>query len=141
MNSSGVPPSRPALRNPNRPQNIPLIIHLLRTMATYTDINYHLVFATKNRLRALHRDRRDDLYRFIRGVLKKRKSHLYRIGGVEDHLRILASLHPTVALADLVKEIKTASSAWIKGQKISPGLTIGRKDTGRSPSMRGHGPG
>jgi putative transposase len=89
-------------------------------MATYTDINYHLVFATKNRFRTLHRDRRDDLYRFIWGVLKERKSHLYRIGGVEDHLHILTSLHPTVALADLVKEIKTASSAWIKGQQVFP---------------------
>ena len=89
-------------------------------MATYTDINYHLVFATKNRLPALHRDRREDLYRFIWGVLKERKSHLYRIGGMEDHIHILTSLHPTVALADLVKEIKTASSAWVKGQNVFP---------------------
>ncbi|MFN0125481.1 MAG: transposase [Verrucomicrobiales bacterium] len=48
-------------------------------MATYTDINYHLVFATKNRVPALTRERRDDLYRFIWGVLKNRGCHLYRI--------------------------------------------------------------
>ena len=90
------------------------------SMSTYTDITCHLVFATKHRTRALDKGRRDDLYRFIWGVLKERKSHLYRIGGVEDHIHILTSLHPTLALASLVKEIKTASSAWIKGEKVFP---------------------
>jgi putative transposase len=89
-------------------------------MATYTDINYHIVFATKNRIPALHQDHRDDLYRFIWGVLRERKCHLYRIGGVADHIHILTSLHPTVALSDLVKEIKTSSSSWIKGQGKFP---------------------
>jgi REP element-mobilizing transposase RayT len=39
---------------------------------------------------------------------------------VEDHAHILTSLHPTVALADFVKEIKTAASGWIKGQNVFP---------------------
>lgn len=89
-------------------------------MPTYTDITYHIVFATKNRAPTLDKPRRDDLYRFIWGIIKERQCHLYRIGGVEDHVHILTSLHPTVALADLVKEIKTTSSAWIKGQKVFP---------------------
>lgn len=89
-------------------------------MPTYTDITYHIVFGTKNRERTLDKSRRDDLFRFIWGVVKARDCHLYRIGGVEDHVHILTSLHPSVALADLVKEIKTASSAWIKGQNVFP---------------------
>jgi hypothetical protein len=44
--------------------------------------------------------------------------HLYRINGVEDHLHILSSLHPTVTLADLVKDIKTGSALWIKGNAV-----------------------
>ena len=89
-------------------------------MATYTDITYHLVFGTKHRVPALDKAHRDDLYRFVWGLLKARDCHLYRIGGVEDHVHILTSLHPNVALADLVKEIKTASSAWIKGRDGFP---------------------
>ena len=89
-------------------------------MSTYTDITCHLVFATKHRTHALDKARRDDLYRFIWGVLKERKSHLYRIGGVEDHIHILTSLHPSMALASLVKEVKTASSAWIIGEGVFP---------------------
>ncbi len=89
-------------------------------MATYTQILYHIVFSTKSRERVLDKSRRDDLYRFIWGILEHRHCHLYRIGGVEDHLHILTSLHPGVALSDLVKEIKTTSSAWIKGNNVFP---------------------
>jgi len=89
-------------------------------MATYTQILYHVVFSTKRRERVLDQARRDDLYRFIWGLLQHRQCHLYRIGGVENHIHILTSLHPSVALSDLVKEIKTASSAWIKGNQVFP---------------------
>jgi len=51
---------------------------------------------------------------------KKRDGHLYRISGIEDHIHILYSLHPAVALADLVKEIKVASARWIKENKAFP---------------------
>ena len=91
-----------------------------RRMTTYTDITYHIVFGTKHRVRALDKARRDDLFRFLWGTLKERNCHLYRIGGVEDHVHLLTSLHPTVALADLVRDIKTASAAWIKGEKVFP---------------------
>lgn len=92
-------------------------------MATYTQILYHLVFSTKHREPVLAKLRRDELYRFIWGVLRHRNCHLYRIGGIEDHVHILTSLHPSMALADLIKEIKTASSAWIRGNDVFPGFT------------------
>lgn len=99
-------------------------------MATYTQILYHIVFSTKHRERALDQARRDELFRFIWGVLKNRQCHLYRIGGVEDHLHMLISLHPSVALSDLVKEVKTASSAWIKGQNVFPNFTYWQEGYG-----------
>lgn len=89
-------------------------------MPTYTDITYHIVFGTKHRVRALVAQHREDLFRFLWGVMKQRHCHVYRIGGVEDHIHILTSLHPTIALADLIKEMKTVSSAWIKGQQVFP---------------------
>jgi putative transposase len=92
-------------------------------MSTYTQILYHVVFSTKDRERVLAKGGRDDLYRFIWGTLKERESHLYRIGGVEDHVHMLISLHPSIALSDLVKEVKTASSKWIKGTNTFPDFT------------------
>jgi putative transposase len=89
-------------------------------VATYTQILYHLVFSTKNRRRVLDGPRRDDLFRYLWGILKNKDCHLYRIGGVEDHVHILTTLHPTVPLAGLVKDLKVASSLWIKDGTVFP---------------------
>ncbi len=89
-------------------------------VATYTQIIYHIVFSTKHRERVLTQTRRDDLFRYIWGITKNKQGHLYRIGGVEDHVHILTSLHPTVALADFVKAIKVASALWIKEERVFP---------------------
>jgi putative transposase len=87
-------------------------------MSTYTAISYHIVFSTKDRTPALKRDRRDDLFRYIWGIINNRRGHLYRINGVEDHLHILTSLHPTVCLADFVKDVKTGSTLWIRANAV-----------------------
>ena len=89
-------------------------------MATYTQIIYHIVFATKNRERVLDKPGRENLFRYIWGIVKNHESHLYRLNGVENHVHILTSLHPTVCLSDLVKAIKTGSSKWIKENKVFP---------------------
>ena len=89
-------------------------------MSTHTQICYHIVFSTKDREPVLKAHRREDLYRYIWGILRNRQSHLDRINGVEDHLHILTSLHPSVSLADLVKDVKTGSSRWIKEGGVFP---------------------
>jgi len=87
-------------------------------MSTHTQICYHIVFSTKDRQPTLTDNRRQDLFRYICGILKNRQSHLYRINGVKDHLHILTSLHPSVSLAGLVKDVKTGSSLWIKKEGV-----------------------
>ncbi len=87
-------------------------------MSTHTAISYHIVFSTKDRRPVLRRDRCEELFRYIWGIIKNRQSHLYRINGVEDHLHILTSLHPSVSLADFVKHIKTGSALWIKQNAV-----------------------
>ena len=89
-------------------------------MSTFTQIVYHIVFSTKERERSLSRDRRPELYRYIWGIVKNKGAHLYQIGGTENHIHILTSLHPSDCLADFVKTIKTAASKWIKKKKVFP---------------------
>ena len=83
-------------------------------MSTYTQILYQIVFSTKNRELSLVKEGREKLFRYIWGILKNNKCHFYRINGVEDHIHILTSLHPSIALSDLVKDVKIASSKFIK---------------------------
>ena len=55
-----------------------------------------------------------EIYAYIWGIVKNNNCHLYRIGGIEDHIHIAMSLHPQTALADLVKDIKLGSTHHIK---------------------------
>src|ERR1043165_8746591 len=87
-------------------------------MSTYTAIVYHVVFSTKERQPVLIHNRRADLFRYITGIIRNRGGHVYRINGVEDHLHILTSLHPTVCLADMTRDIKTGSARWIKEEAV-----------------------
>ena len=89
-------------------------------MSTYTQILYQIVFSTHSRERTLTEHNQAELYKYTAGILKNKKCHLYRINGVEDHIHIVTHIHPTVALANLVKDIKLASSEWIKDNKIFP---------------------
>jgi len=87
-------------------------------MSTYTQIVYQIVFSTKNRERTLTKNNRDRLFKFMAGILKSKKCHLYQIGGVEDHIHIVTHLHPSIALADLVKDLKMGSTALIKRKTL-----------------------
>jgi REP element-mobilizing transposase RayT len=81
------------------------------------------VFSTKARQKCLTQDRREDVFRYIWGIIKNKKCHLYRINGMEDHIHILTSLHPTICLSDLVKDIKVSSSKWIKDNGVFSNFT------------------
>lgn len=89
-------------------------------MSTYTQILYQIVFGTKHHQKTLADDNRERLYSYMAGILKNQKCHLYRINGAADHLHIVTHLHPTIALAGLIKDIKLASSGFIKGQNLFP---------------------
>lgn len=89
-------------------------------MSTYTQILYQIIFATKNHEMTMIKPGQEMLYRYIWGILKNKKCHLYKIGGVEDHLHIITHIHPTVAVAYLVKDIKLAASGFIKTENIFP---------------------
>jgi putative transposase len=89
-------------------------------MSRYTQIYYHIVFSTKERAPVLARAGREDLFRYIWGIISASKSRLYRINGTPDHVHLLSSLHPTVSLSDFVKQIKGKSSYWIKKNNIFP---------------------
>jgi REP element-mobilizing transposase RayT len=90
------------------------------TMNTFTQILYQIVFAPKNQEKTLADENRQELYKYIWGILKNKKCHLYRIGGMSDHIHIVTHLHPTISLASLVKDIKIASSDYIKDTNLFP---------------------
>ncbi|MCF8361337.1 MAG: IS200/IS605 family transposase [Prolixibacteraceae bacterium] len=89
-------------------------------MASYRQILYHIDFHTKRSERVLNYSNNDELYKYIWGIIKNKKCKLYRINGTDDHIHIVSDLHPSVCLADLIKDIKVASSIWIKNENVYP---------------------
>ena len=80
----------------------------------YRQIFYQIVFGTKNCKPTLDKEFDKELYKYIYGIIKNKKCKLYRINGIEDHIHIMSDLHPTICLSDYVKDIKVASSIWMK---------------------------
>ena len=71
-------------------------------MSTYTQILYQILFSLKNN-----------------------NCHRYRINGIEDHLHSVTQLHPSVALAALVKAIKLGSATLMKHEGLFPNFNGG----------------
>lgn len=86
-------------------------------MSTFSQILYQIVFSTKDREPTLSKNK-DVLYKYIWGILSNKKCHLYRIGGVKDHIHIITHIHPSVAPAMLVKDIKLSTSELIKNESL-----------------------
>ena len=92
-------------------------------MSTYTQLLYHIVFSTKYRRYTLDKSKRESLFKYMNGIIKKLNSVPYRINGVGDHVHILVRIHPAVSLSDLIKIVKSRSTIWIKENKIFPYFT------------------
>ena len=74
----------------------------------------HLVFSTKNREPWLADDLREELHAYLGGVVENQKGALLKAGSVADHIHLLIAHPRTCAPSDLVEEIKTGSSKWLK---------------------------
>ncbi len=80
---------------------------------TYSQIYLQVVFAVKGRKNLIQSEWKDELYKYICGVVNGKKEKVYAIGGVSDHIHILISIKPNILLSDLVRDIKCNSSKWI----------------------------
>ncbi len=88
---------------------------------TYTQIYLHVVFSVKGRQNLIHNDWKDELHKYICGIVIGNEQKVYAIGGVADHIHILVSIKPNIALSDLVRDIKANSSKWINEKSLVKG--------------------
>src|ERR1700733_1633847 len=81
----------------------------------------HVVFSTKDRAPVLDVAVRPHLYAYLATVVRNNECECYRVGGVADHIHLAIRLNRAANISDLVAEIKSSSSKWLKSQ--SPRLT------------------
>ncbi|KQO32649.1 transposase [Flavobacterium sp. Leaf82] len=87
---------------------------------TYTQIHIHFVFAVKFRQAMIHNDWKDQLYKYIAGIVNNNNHKLLAINGMPDHIHILIGIRPAQSISDLLKNIKQDSSKWINKNKFLP---------------------
>ena len=84
---------------------------------TYSQIYIHVVFSVKGRQNLIQNNWKDDLHKYICGIVNGKDQKVYAIGGVADHIHILISIKPNISVSDLVRDIKANSSKWINEKK------------------------
>ena len=81
--------------------------------STYLSLHFHLVFSTKRREATLAPEWRSRLHDYLGGTVRGLGGYSDRVGGVADHVHLLVGLKATHCLADFMRELKKASSAWV----------------------------
>jgi REP element-mobilizing transposase RayT len=88
---------------------------------TFSQIYIQTVFAVSGRLSLVTSDFKEELHKYVTGIVTKQGQKLIRINGMPDHLHILIGLKPAKTLADLVRDIKSDSSEWINKKNLARG--------------------
>lgn len=91
-------------------------------MSSYTRLRYHLVFSTKNRQPFITPDIENLVYTALRRRAEDKGAAILIMNGVADHIHIVVAIPPTIAFADFMREIKTASTLSIR--KMVPSLRL-----------------
>jgi putative transposase len=84
---------------------------------TYTQIYIQIIFAVKGRQNLISKNHREELHKYISGIVQNRNHKLLSIFCMPDHTHLLIGLKPAQSISDLVRDIKAGSSGFINEKK------------------------
>lgn len=88
---------------------------------TYTQIHIQAVFAVQDRMSLVSSNWKDELYKYITGIIQSYDHKLLQINGMPDHIHILFGMRPTQSLAELMQLVKQDSSKWVNNKGFVKG--------------------
>ncbi|MCW3127012.1 MAG: Transposase family [Bacteroidetes bacterium] len=89
---------------------------------TYSQIYIQIVFAVKGRQNLIPKENREELHKYISGIVHNRDQKMLSIFAMPDHAHLLIGMKPSIAISDIVRDIKAGSSQfinekeWVKGK-------------------------
>ena len=86
--------------------------------STFSQIYIQCVFAVKRRENLLHTDWREEVFKYMSGIIKGKGQKAIIVNGVSDHVHVFIGLKPSMAISDLVRDVKNNSSTFINEQKF-----------------------
>ena len=88
---------------------------------TFTQIYIHFVFAVQNRASLIQPEWKDELYKYITGIVQKNGHKIIAINGTANHVHIFIGYKPHQLIPDLMQDVKGSSSKWINEKKFVKG--------------------
>lgn len=89
---------------------------------TYSQIYLQFVFAVKGRQSLISKDHKEELHKYITGLVQKRNAKMLAVNCMPDHAHLFVGFKPSILISDFIKEIKVESNEfinkkrWIKGR-------------------------
>lgn len=89
---------------------------------TYSQVHIQVVFAVKGRQNLLKKEWREELFKYISGIISNKEQKPIIVNGVEDHVHVFLGLRPSMRISDIVRDIKNNSTNfindhnWVKGK-------------------------
>ena len=84
---------------------------------TFTQIYIQAVFAVAARQNLIRPEFKEELQKYITGIIRKQKQNMIQINCMPDHTHMLIGMKPSIALSDLLRDVKSASTDFIRRKK------------------------
>ena len=88
---------------------------------TYSQIYIQIVFAVKGRQNLIRNEHKEEIHKYITGIVKNKNQKLLAINCMPDHTHIFAGLKPDIKISDLVRDVKSFSSGFINEKRFVKG--------------------
>jgi len=88
---------------------------------TFTQLYVQIIFSTQNREKLLKQSFRDEVFKYISGIIKNKKQTPLAVNGTIDHIHIFLGFKANIAISDLVRDIKHFSTEFINEKKVCAG--------------------
>ena len=105
---------------------------------TFYQIYIQFIFAVHGRENLLHKSWRDEVFKYMSGIIKGKNQKPIIVNGVSDHVHVFVGLRPSIRICDLVRDIKNNSSRFINEKKFLPGKFEWQDSYGAFSYSRSH---
>ena len=105
---------------------------------TYSQITIHAVFAVKKREAFITKEWRDELHKYISGIITTKGGKSLAVGGWNDHVHILFGLPVNISISDFMSAVKASSSGWINNNSFIKGKFEWQSGYGAFSFSRSH---
>ena len=83
---------------------------------TYTQLYVQIIFAVQGRQHFITENIREEVQKYMAGIIENKNQKLYAISGMPDHTHIFLSQQPDITVSDITRDIKASSSKWLKNR-------------------------